>query len=42
MGVEVGTYSDPNAVGYLGWIKTDRSCVFINIDGTLTDAYPID
>jgi hypothetical protein len=32
---EIGFYKNPEAVGYIGWIKTTDGCYFIDLAGVI-------
>jgi hypothetical protein len=34
--MEIGTYLNPEKVGYRGWIKTDDGLYFVALDGKIT------
>lgn len=33
--IEIGRYEHPESVGFLGWIKCDKWCAFVALDGSL-------
>ena len=34
--IRIGRYSNPEEIGYQGWIETDEWIIWISNDGTLT------